>query len=91
MPLKTHKELLSEALTLALEGSANGILGVLSMSGTNVDIFGGAIAFTVVIYAIFNRAINALDVLFALSRFVHHYNDPFIKPIVRLTEKSIRG
>ena len=38
-----------------------------------MDILGGAIAFAVVIYAILNRAVDALDVLLtALSLFVHH-------------------
>jgi hypothetical protein len=40
--------------------------------GTYVNVFCGAIALAVVVYAILNRAIDALDVLSALSGFVHH-------------------
>jgi hypothetical protein len=37
-----------------------------------MDIFRGAIALAVVIYAVLNRAVNALDVLFALALIVCH-------------------
>ena len=44
--------------------------------GSYVDVFSGAIALAVVIYAILYRAVDALDVLFtALSIFVHHNYD----------------
>ena len=37
-----------------------------------MNVFSGAIALAVVIYAILYRAVNALDVLFALRGFAHH-------------------
>ena len=37
-----------------------------------MDVFRGAKALSVVIYAILNRAIDSLDVLFALAISVHH-------------------
>jgi len=37
-----------------------------------VNVFSGAIALAIVIYAILYRAVDALDVLFALRGFVHH-------------------
>ena len=40
--------------------------------GSYVDVFSGAIALAVVIYAILYRAVDALDVLIALRGFVHH-------------------
>ena len=66
------------AITLALEGSANSISALLRVSGTYMDIFSGTIALAVVVHAILNRAIDALDVLFALVGVIHHDSDPFI-------------
>ena len=39
-----------------------------------MDVFCGAETLAVVIYAILNGAVDALDVLFALSLFVHHFS-----------------
>ena len=59
-------------ITLALKGRAYSIRALLRVCRSYVDIFGGAIAFAVVINAILNRAIDALDVLFALALLVSH-------------------
>ena len=40
-----------------------------------MNILSGAVMLTVVVYAILNRAIDALDVLFALALIVHHNNN----------------
>ena len=44
---------------------------------TYVDVLRSAIAFSIVISAVLNRAIDALDVLFALVGVIHHDSDPF--------------
>ena len=66
------------AITFALKCRAHSIRTLFRMSRTYMDIFRSAIALAVVIYAVLNRAIYALDVLFALSRFVHHNKRPFV-------------
>ena len=65
-------------VTLTFEGRTHSIRALLRVSRTHVDIFRSAVALAVVIYAVLNRAIDALDVLFALSRFVHHNKRPFV-------------
>ena len=56
-----------------------------------MDIFRCAVAITVVIYAILNRAIDALDVLFALSLFTirHNYDRPLF--LFRKHYRRFRG
>ncbi len=66
-----HSPLAITALT-GLEGRTDCIGGVLRLSRTYMDAFGVAVAFAVVVCAVLNRAVDALDVLVALSGFVHH-------------------
>lgn len=70
------------AIALALEGRADSIRALLCVSRTYVDIFSGAVALAVVVHAILNRAIDALDVLFALVGVIHHNSDPFVIYII---------
>ena len=72
---KNHDDL---AIAFALKCRAHSIRTLLRMSRTYMDIFRSAVALAIVIYAVLNRAIDALDVLFALSRFVHHNKRPFV-------------
>ena len=55
-----------------------------------MDVFRGAIALSVVIYAVLNGAVDALDVLFALTLFVHHkFHTSFLIfqfPLIRFRE-----
>ena len=67
---------LISAAALRLEGCTHGILGIIRMVRTYVNGIRSTIALTVMIYAVFNRAINALDMLFTL--FVHHNKRPFV-------------
>ena len=50
-------------VSFALKGRAHSIRALLRVSRTHMDIFRCAIAISVVIYAVLNRAIDALDVL----------------------------
>ena len=59
-------------IAFALEGSADSIRALLRVSRTYMNVFRGAVTLAIVIYAILNRAVNALNVLLALSLFVHH-------------------
>ena len=60
------------AIALTLEGRANCICALLRVGRTYVNVSCGAIALAVVIYAVLYRAIDALDVLFALAIIVHN-------------------
>ena len=63
------------AASVTLKSSANRIRALLRVSRTHMDIFRCAIAISIVIYAILNRAVDALDVLRALSDFTHFTKD----------------
>ena len=60
------------AASVTLKSSAYSIRALLRVCRSYVDVIRSAVALTVVIYAILNRAIDTLDVLFALTLFVHH-------------------
>ena len=59
-------------VAFALKGRTHSIRALLRVCRSYVDVFRGAIAFTVVINAVLNRAIDSLDVLFALALVVSH-------------------
>ena len=50
-------------VAFALKGRAHSIRALLRVSRTHMDIFRGAVALAVVVYAILYRAIDALNVL----------------------------
>ena len=63
---------------LALKGSTKGIASAFCTGRANVDLFGGAIAFTVVIHAVLNVAANALDMVAAATASLFGHDGFFL-------------